>query len=128
MWADWELLASVAPDSPETAISRVELAELVKEKLGRDKVLERLSQYRQMVDEIGPFPGMLVWHGKDGRGGYWRICECRMEWESCGTCEGCRDRRSCKAITGRLVTDPTCPGHDYARAAKQLPDPPTLEI
>jgi hypothetical protein len=130
MWADWELLASVAPDTPETAIPGTELAKLVKDHFGRDKAMARLAEYRGLADEVGPYPGMLAWHGEDGRGGYWRICECRLESVPCGTCEDCTDREPCTAVkTLRLVTDPSCPGHDYAPAkATQLPDALTPEI
>jgi hypothetical protein len=129
MWADWELLASMAPDTPETAIPGIELAKRVKGQLGRDKAMARLAEYRELTDECGPFPGMLVWHGEDGRGGYWRICECHLESGPCGTCEDCTDSKPCKESTLRLVTDPTCPGHDYARAkATQLPDAQTPGI
>lgn len=130
MWADWVLLASVAPDTPETAIPGTELVKLMKDQFGHNKAEARLAAYRQMVDGIGPFPGMLVWRGEDGRGGYWRICECRLESMSCGTCEGaCMDRKPCKAGTHRLVTDPTCHGHDYASAqGEQLPDAQPLGI
>lgn len=128
-WVDWELLASVAPDTPETAIPGIELAKLVKDHFGRDKAMALLGEYRQIAEEIGPFPGMLVCHGENRRGGYWRICECRLESVPCGTCEGCTNSTPCKVGTLRLVTDPTCLGHDYARAkATQLPDAQTPEI
>jgi hypothetical protein len=127
-WTDWELLASVAPDAPEDAIPGIELAKRVKEHFGRDKAMARLAEYRELTDECGPFPGMLVWEGEDGRSRYWRICACRMESVSCGTCERCTNGEPC--TTWRLVTDPACPGHDYTRAQGRqvLPDPPTLEI
>lgn len=128
-WADWELIASVAPDTPENAIPGTKLAKVVKEKcgLGRDTTLKRLAEYREHVEEWGPSPGMLVWDGEDGRGGYWRICECRMESVTCGTCERCTTNKPCQ--TWRLVTDPACPGHDYARAkTTELPDAHTLGI
>jgi hypothetical protein len=116
-WTDWELLASVAPANPEDAIPGIELAKRVKEHFGRDKAMARLAEYRELTDECGPFPGMLVWEGEDGRSRYWRICACRMESVTCGTCERCTNGEPCQ--TWWLVPDPACPGHDYTQAHGQ---------
>jgi hypothetical protein len=90
----------------------------------RQKVTERLAEYRQAVegwdDEgLDRDPGLLVWRGKDGRGGYWRACACRLEVEPCGQCEGCRGENPCEAPTTlRLVTDPECSaGHQHSGAS-----------
>jgi hypothetical protein len=117
------MIAEFAPRRPEEAIAGTALAKRLEGKLGANKVTARLAEYRQAVtewDEDGfdRDPGLLVWRGKDGRGGYWRACACRMEIEPCGQCEGCRSEKGCGAPTMlRLVSDPQCSeGHQYSGA------------
>ena len=121
-WADWELIASVAPRTRDEAISGTELIKRLRGQLSEGKVRERLNEYRQAVkdwDEDGydRDPGLRTWLGKDGRG-YWRACACRMEFEPCGLCEGCTGAAGCRASTLRPVIDPECTErHPYCVAS-----------